>query len=377
MSTANVQNLLSNVFHPTFFYDTTNKVYQSKLELTNIDTVSANTVSTYAVSVGDAACNVYVGLNAGNAHSNMTVSSNSNNTFVGPGAGGSTSNVRNSVFVGYRAGFGAVNGLNTISIGTSANGNGSNNICIGNSAGVSNAGNSNIFIGTGALPASSSFSNTMIVGPLTASTYPIALPSNYLIGADLSNNYFGLNLSNPSYTLDVNGYARIGTNSIGGLGINTNPLDYTLNVNGDMQVSDGYGVLRFTNSNGNSTTVISNTASYPTSNATLQVTGGMFSVRGVTAAVPQGVNPVNIGVWKKGVTMVCVNDSVTNISYCAGTFAVLISNSSYNVYVIASNSGGGLGFGTPPFTTSNIQFFNSGGTNNALFNYVITYFPTP
>jgi hypothetical protein len=217
----------------------------------------------------------------------------------------------------------------------------------------------------------------MIVGPLTASTYPIALPSNYLIGADLSNNYFGLNLSNPSYTLDVNGYARIGTNSIGGLGINTNPLDYTLNVNGDMQVSDGYGVLRFTNSNGNSTTIISNTASYPTSNATLQVTGGMFSVRGVTAAVPQGVNPVNIGVWKKGVTMVCVNDSVTNISYCAGTFAVLISNSSYNVYVIASNSGGGLGFGSPPFTTSNIQFFNSGGTNNALFNYVITYFPTP
>ena len=87
MSTTNVQNLLSNVFHPTFVYDTTNHVYQSKLELVNIDTVSANTVSSFFASIGDARSNVYVGIDAGNPHSTMVASSNWYTTFVGAGAG--------------------------------------------------------------------------------------------------------------------------------------------------------------------------------------------------------------------------------------------------------------------------------------------------
>jgi hypothetical protein len=174
----------------------------------------------------------------------------------------------------------------------------------------------------------------MIVGPLTASTYPIALPSNYLIGADLSNNYFGLNLSNPSYTLDVNGYARIGTNSIGGLGINTNPLDYTLNVNGDMQVSDGYGVFRVTHdSSGYSRTSLSgivNAGGSPPGIgiATLQVNDGYFSASGTTTAGGTATAP-----FKKGLIMMSAGNGNTSESYIMyssdsiGTYTNILSHS--------------------------------------------------
>ena len=87
MSTANVQNLLSNVFRPTFVYDIGNQVYRTKLELLNIDTVSANMVSTFFASVGDVRSNVYVGIGAGNPYSNMVSSSNYYTTFLGAGAG--------------------------------------------------------------------------------------------------------------------------------------------------------------------------------------------------------------------------------------------------------------------------------------------------
>jgi hypothetical protein len=379
MSTTNVQNLLSNVFHPIFVYDATNRVYKSKLELVNIDTISANTVSTYFASVGDSNSNVYVGIGSGNPNSILVSSSNVNNTFVGAGAGARSSNVSNAVFIGYNAGQNSVNSSNTIAIGSNADGDGSNNIYIGAGTGLMGvAGLSNIFIGQGIAPAGL-FTKQFLLGPLVSqppSSLTNSLAPNYLLGGDFASNRLGINLSNPTYNLDVNGYARIGTNSVGGLGINTNPLDYTLNVNGDMQVSDGYGVLRFSHDvAGVSRTSIAgivNEGGSPAAVgvATLQVSDGFFSASG-TITVADGTGS-NIGVWKKGVTLVSLQDATCS-HYAAQMNQVLVSNTTYILSPLSSNSSSGTGIFR---TSSNIVVSNTTG-GSLTYVYSITYFASP
>ena len=278
-STSNVQNLLTNVFRPTFVYNTTTSNYQSKLELVNIDTISANAITAYAANVGDASCNVYVGVGAGNNYSVLASSSNTTDTFLGASAGGLTSNVKNSVFLGYRAGYGVNNSSNSISIGANTLNGGNSNIYIGCVTGIA-TGSNNIFIGPGISNGGTSVSNTLLVGS----------GSNTLFRGDLTSNRVGINttaLTAPSnyITLDVNGYTRIGgsTNN-GNLGINTLPGTYTLDVNGDMRVSDGWASLIMTHdSNSNASLGFSNVRS-ANCNATIQSTGGFFSSQGTASA---------------------------------------------------------------------------------------------
>jgi len=278
-STSNVQNLLTNVFRPTFVYNTTTSNYQTKLELVNIDTVSANAVTTYAANVGDSAGNVYVGIGAGNSHSTLVTSSNTTDTFLGTGAGGLSSNVKNSVFLGYRAGYGVSNSSNSISIGANTLNGGNSNIYIGCATGIA-TGSNNIFLGPGVSNGGTSVSNTLLIG---------SGPNTAIVG-DLVNNRIGINtsvLTDPSnyITLDVNGFTRIGgsTNN-GNLGINTLPGTYTLDVNGNMRVSDGWGSLVMTHdSNSNATLGFSNVRS-ANCNATIQATGGLFSAQGTAVA---------------------------------------------------------------------------------------------
>jgi hypothetical protein len=373
MSTINVQNLLSNVFHPTFVYDTVNRVYKTNLELVNVDTVSANTVSSFFASIGDAQSNVYVGIGAGVAHSNMVSSSNYNTTFLGPGAGNTTSNVSNSIFIGYNAGQNTTGGsVNTIAIGTLTDGDGTNNIYIGKNTGVSNSiGSNNIFIGHD-ITITNFTNNTdqFLLGPKVRPLGNIGdeLGSNYLLGGDLTNNFLGINLSNPEYTLDVNGYARIGTNQIGGLGINTDPLEYTLNVNGNMQVSDGSGIMTFTRDlNSNSVTTIIPVLSNKT--ATLQVNDGFFSVSGTTGTV-SSTGTSNIGVWKKGIVMVSLQDVASPSNFASRLAMVSLSNTTYVVTTITTMNSNV----TISSSDSNIVLSNSGGVGRS-YTYSITYFP--
>ena len=384
MSTANVQNLLSNVFHPTFVYDIGNQVYRTKLELLNIDTVSANMISTFFVSVGDVRSNVYVGLGAGNPYSNMVSSSNYYTTFLGAGAGFGSSNVSNSVFLGYNAGQGSVNSTNTIAIGSNADGDGSNNIYIGAGAGMAGAaGTSNIFIGHG--NTLTGVTKRFLLGPLVdqpPSSLTNSLAANYLLGGDFASNRLGINLSNPTYNLDVNGYARIGTNSVGGLGVNTNPLDFTFNVNGDMQVSDGYGRLRLTHDNNGSATAgysrmtlvgISNSDGSPPAVgiATLQVSDGYFSASGTTGSMASAATS-NIGVWKKGIVMVSVQDTANSTNFVGQISMVCLTGSTYTVATISSN----VANATITASTSNIVLTNSAATSRT-YSYSITYFALP
>jgi hypothetical protein len=353
-----------------------NRVFKTNLELINVDTVSANKVSSFFASIGDSQCNVYVGVGSGNAYSSMVTSSNSNTTFVGPGAGNTTSNVRNSVFIGYNAGQNSTGGSsNTIAIGTSTDGDGTQNIYIGANTGVSNSiGSNNIFIGHDiTITNFTNNSNQFLVGTLVKPPGYIGdnLGSNYLLGGSLSSNCLGINLSNPSYTLDVNGYARIGTNQIGGLGINTNPLDYTLNVNGNMRVSDGYGTMTFTNDvNSNSVTTINPVL--PNKTSTLKVNDGFFSVSGTTGSISSN-GTSNIGVWKKGIVMVSAQDTLSSATYSSKISTVLLTGSTYTIYDFTSSSAN-LEISS---SGSNIVLTNVSSGSAKTFTYSITYFPLP
>jgi hypothetical protein len=349
-----------------------NRVYKTNLELVNVDTVSANTVSSFFASIGDAQSNVYVGIGAGVAHSNMVSSSNYNTTFLGPGAGNTTSNVSNSIFIGYNAGQNTTGGsVNTIAIGTLTDGDGTNNIYIGKNTGVSNSiGSNNIFIGHD-ITITNFTNNTdqFLLGPKVRPPGNIGdeLGSNYLLGGDLTNNFLGINLSNPEYTLDVNGYARIGTNQIGGLGINTDPLEYTLNVNGNMQVSDGSGIMTFTRDlNSNSVTTIIPVLSNKT--ATLQVNDGFFSVSGT---VVSSFSVVPIGVWKKGIVMVSAQDTTNNLNYASRIAMVSLFDGEYRVTSISFNNSNV----SISSNSSNILLSNVSAMSNSTYTYSITYFP--
>jgi hypothetical protein len=240
-SITNAQNLLKNVFRPTFFYDTTNNVYHSKLELINIDTISANFVSAYSLSVSDSNSNVYVGSNAGNVYSNLN--GNSNNTFIGFQSGYGSSNVINNVFLGFLSGIGTVGSSKSVSLGGNSLAGGISNIYIGYGTGIT-AGNSNIFIGTNINSttnnAIAAFSNTVLIK---------GTGTNYMISG--SNGYVGINMPYsaplPTLPLMVNGFAQIGAPNNGMLGINITPASYHLDVSGYIHASDGAGTLLFSN----------------------------------------------------------------------------------------------------------------------------------
>jgi len=343
-STVNVQNLLTNVFRPTFVYDTANSVYQTKLELTNIDTVSANNIKVYAADIGDANANVYVGVGAGNSHFISPDPGNLSNTFVGTGAGGSTSNVQNGVFIGYNAGYGTISSSNSISIGANTRNGGNSNIYVGCGTGIV-SGSNNIYIGAGLSNGTNPTSNTLLVGSGT----------NITMVGDLSNKKIGINMSSlPStsipLSLDVNGYARVAN---GGLGINMEPGSHSLQVNGNMQVSDGYGIFTFDHDSSNNTiATISNTPSYASSNATLQVTGGFFSRSGATLGDTLQV-PL-----KKGMFILSTISNSTAQGY-VGIYSGIYQT------VVSSNTG--------TFITSNA----TNVTINPNVTWCITYFPSP
>jgi hypothetical protein len=327
-------------------------------------------VTAFIGSIGDAYGNVYVGTNAGNSYSNRL--GNTNVTALGANAGQRSSSSTNSTFIGYGAGTGSVNSRNTIAIGANSFGSGIGNIYLGTGTGTV-TGTSNTFIGQGISPTGvtantlliGNGSTTSIVGVTTQTGILVSGVTNgvgvYVPGSDgnryfYSSNAVGINTTTPLYTLDVNGYARVGANENGGLGINTNPYDYTLNVNGDMQVSDGYGVFRFTHDAGsNSVTTLDVTGTYSDIGAvaTLAVTGGFFSSTGNTGDTTTTI-PL-----KKGMFMISAISNTTAQGYVG-----VAANSSAQT-LVSSNTGS--------LITSNVGYV----TIAANTNWTVTYFPSP
>jgi hypothetical protein len=314
-STANVQNLLTNVFRPRFTYNTITSNYQTKLELANIDTLSANAVTTYALNVGDTSGNVYVGVSAGNDYSLVSTKGSSNNTFVGTGAGSGASNAVCNVSIGYNAGS-AISGNRNIFIGSGTTG--------------ASGGSSNIYIGTNLPNRTTSWSSNIL--QIGNGTTPA------IIG-DMTGNRVGINLSDlptttPPIALDINGFTRIGTNNNGMLGINVMPTTYHLDINGSMRIQDGVGTLTF-------------------SNGTQTSTGGFTSATGATTGSTTTI-PL-----KKGMFIVSAISNMSVHGY------VGISYDSSHQTVVSSNAGG--------LITS-----NAGNVTIAVnTTWTVTYFPSP
>ncbi len=211
-STTGVQNLLANVFRPYYVYDsnsTASAFFTPKIEMSNIDVYTGNSLQVTTLVFGDVFQNVYIGSNSGNVESNFQNSTK--NVAYGFEAGKGIIGTNQSAFFGYNTGVGTSNGSNlvvvgaNIVVGTDSSGSvfvgaaqnvgGSSNVILGAGSGVT--GSNNIIIGSGILAGTTN--NTFRVG------------SNYLYG-DLSNRWLGLGTSAVSSTstkLDVSGLAQV------------------------------------------------------------------------------------------------------------------------------------------------------------------------
>jgi hypothetical protein len=266
MSTTGIQNYLSNVFRQVYTYDSTAALFTPKLELSNIDTYSGNSVSVATMAVGDAASNVYVGSNAGNPYN--FIQNDRNVTAVGFGAAGGISNVSNSVYLGFRAGVGAADANAIIAIGASAIGGGTSNISIGNGTGT--VGSSNILIGHSIAPG------------VVSNQLRIGMSNNTVIAGNFASNWVGiggvLNPVNSNTKLDVSGNTRIQ----GSLGVFMPPGDRTLDVNGSFRANNGLANLELNGA------VVSATRNGGTMSVKDSIFGtGMFEATGPSGALLQ------------------------------------------------------------------------------------------
>jgi len=348
-SSANAQNLLVNVFRPVYTYDVANTLFIPKLEMSNIDTYSGNSVSVFTAAVGDANSNVYVGSNAGNPYTTLNAC-----RFVsafGYGAAAGISNVSNSTFLGYNAGAGAAGVTSNVILGDNAQGNGSSNVRIGSSN--TGTGSSNVSIGTSS--STSTYSNCILLGRGITATEnnQFRVGASYLYG-DLSTNWFGVGRATPmdptNGKFDVSGNVNIE----GQVGINKIPVR-TLDLNGNFRAVDALGTLDF-------------------SNGVTSSSNGFASRTGTISNAAIG-STTSIGTLKKGVILVSAQDTASAshyesvMSYCLnpanGSSSVdMTSNVQLGNVTVVFESGG-----------SNIQISNATAIRSIAWS--ITYFPLP
>jgi hypothetical protein len=347
-STSGVQNFLVNVFRPVYVYDATTTLFTPKLEMSNIDTYSGNTVNVFTAAVGDGSNNCYVGKFAGNDYT--AIKACSNVTAIGVGAGSNISNVSNSTFLGYQAGAAASNATSNVSLGDGTSGNGLSNVRIGSS----NIGTGDRNVSIGAATTTAGFSNCILVGPgLTATqSNTFRLGTTYLYG-DMGTKWLGLGTPTPIDTnsrFDVSGNAYFGKQ----VGIQMVPTR-TLDINGDFRADDGSGTLDFTG-------------------GVTSSTNGFASVRGTinSAAIN---STTSIATLKKGVILVSAQDTASTshyesvMSYCLnpanGSASVdMTSNVQAGNVTVVFESGG-----------SNIQISNATAVRSIAWS--VTYFPLP
>ncbi len=357
MSTTGIQNYLSNVFRPIYTYDTTTSNFVARLELSNIDNYSGNTISVFTAAVGDIACNVYVGSNAGNPFN--FIQSCANVTALGYGTANAISNVSNSVFLGFSAGANSTESRDIISIGYNS--------------GIGTLGASNIFVGSGTNSVQGS-GNIFLGHAISLSNVSgqvrIGYSNQFPIAADIPKNWVGLGgYTSPVHTndkVDVSGNLYV----LGNIGLNTEPgIEATLDVNGDFQSDDGEALLRFRTTGSNSVLSFSN---YTSGTAELSVGGltrssnGYVSSQGSISAI---IGNTTIGTLKRGiihVSAIDVSDSANRAAY--SYFAWTPSN----VSSMSSNISGTTDIVT---SDSNIQISNT--TSTKTYQYSITYFPLP
>ncbi len=356
-STTGAQNLLVNVFRPVYRYEVptggTTAVFTPKLEISNVDTVSANSISVLTIAVGDSNSNVYVGTDAGNPYDLIKFCRN--NTAVGFGAGNNISNVSNSVYLGFNTGAGATSASSVIAIGANATGNGTSNIYIGTSTGA--AGSNNIFIGHGIAPGTTSNTlriGTLLYGDICSGTLGVGMTPAYNLdvsGSGRIRTRLGVGMAPVSapiaHGLDVSGYTYV----YGGLGINADPADYTLNLNGNFYASEGGDTFSFSSN----------------ADGIVQASAGYNSLRGTLSMAGGGDDQI-IGPIKKGIIAVSALDSADSANRASALFFAYTTS---NVSTMCSASNGYI---NANISNGNLKI-DSTNPSAATVNYSVTYFP--
>jgi hypothetical protein len=322
-STINVQNLITTVFRPVYYY-ADGAGFTPHMEMSNIDTYIGNEVRVFRAQVGTSiGNNVYVGVGSGQPYTTDT--GNVNLTAVGYSAGASTSRVTNSVYLGSYVGANVSDALNVIAIGTQTRGTGTNNIFIGNSTG--NAGENNIYLGHNLVP---------------AANVSHSLNINNLVFGSFSTRWVGIGTSNRTVSaaplsLDVSGGVYIS----GKMGIQMQPYN-SLNVNGATQSTGGY---------------------YSSSGSNTVAAGGVATI---------GTFGDGTSLTKLGNTLISVQDITTSgANYETGLY-VNVSGTVLRMTNAVAN--GYTHIVDPTSSYPNINISNSGGSSHTLY-WSITHFP--
>ena len=240
-STSNAQDLLVNVFRPTYRWDS-NTGFVPSLVISNVTEIITESVRTDRLAVSDSNLNTYIGSNAG-ANATGTAS----NVALGYSAMGGALNSSNNVAVGMFSLDGLSNSDCNVALGarTDINGQGTRNVLIG----------PNVTMGTGD-------KNILIGVDISVGTVTNRFQLGTLLYGDLSFGYLGVNTTAPTRSFDVSGV----TVFRGKVGFqNDNPV-YSLDVNGSIGVSE-----RFLGSNGSESVPLYSFSSSNASNSGLYV----------------------------------------------------------------------------------------------------------
>ena len=217
-STSNAQDLLVNVFRPTYRWDS-NTGFVPSLTISNVSEIITGSIKTDLLVVSDTGNNTYIGSNAG-----LYASNTAYNVGLGYQAMGGAINSSNNVAVGYYALDGAKNSTSNVVLGsysglTNSNG-GVRNVLIG----------PNVTVGTGS-------GNILIGADISLASGTNRFQLGKLLYGDLSSGYIGVNTDDPKSAFDVSGTTLIR----GKLGIQTVPNPkYSLDVNGSIFANDRF-----------------------------------------------------------------------------------------------------------------------------------------
>ena len=215
-STSNVQDLLVNVFRPTYRYDS-NVGFVPSLVLSNVSEVITDRLRTGAFTVSDSNRNTFIGESAGaNASSNGCVE----NVALGYGAmAGAVSSSNNTSF-GYSNFVGLLNANSNVGIGASVTmGRGRKNILIG----------PNVSMGDGS-------GNIIIGSDISVGNVSRRLQLGTLLYGDLSSGFFGVNTSQPKAAFDISGT----TVFRGKVGFQVEEPKYSLDVAGSIYSTERF-----------------------------------------------------------------------------------------------------------------------------------------
>ncbi len=250
-STSNAQDLLVNVFRPTYKWDS-NTGFVPSLVVSNVTEVIAGKIKANALVVSD----------------------NNVNTYIGADAGLRASNTLSNVGIGFSAMAGSLNATSNVAIGTFALeglSNSDSNVAIGAATDISGVGMRNVLIGTNVTLTGGS--NNILIGvDLSRATVSNSLQIGTLLYGNLSNGYIGINTSvptrpldvsgevvfrnkvgiqkdNPVYTLDIAGSVYATEQIIGGKGNVSNPMYTFIDSSGSgmyvPELSEGFGTGAF------------------------------------------------------------------------------------------------------------------------------------